>query len=289
MSNSSTTAELRRLLLGSGQIVAPGAYDGLSAKLIEQAGFSAVHGTGAGIAAGLGHPDLGLITMTEMLTQMAHITAATRLPVIADADTGYGNSVNVWRTIREFERIGCAGLHIEDQIMPKKCGQLAGRSMAPIEEMTNKIQCALEARTDPNFVIIARTDARESEGLAGAIKRGKAYKAAGADVVFIMAPHGEEEMAAFSAEVSGPLMVTQSMGGKTPPVPAATLERLRYKIVLYAVAPVMAAAFAMREVLQTIKRDGSEGACHSRMMGFSDLYRTVGINEADAIAAKYPS
>src|SRR5439155_5366218 len=185
----------RALLAAPGLIIAPGAYDALSARLIEQAGFDVVYMTGSGAANSLlGQPDLGLTTMTEMAGQAARVGAATTLPVVADADTGYGGPLNVRRTVQEYERAGVAALHIEDQTFPKRCGHFAGKSVIPIDEMVAKIKAAVAARSDPDLVVIARSDAAAVEGIDAALKRGRAYQAAGADALFIEAPSSVDEL-----------------------------------------------------------------------------------------------
>src|SRR5579864_890337 len=190
------TTRLRDLLAGPDLVVAPGAYDALSARLIAQAGFSVAYMTGFGTAASvLGQPDVGLLTMSEMVSRAAAVAAVVGdLPLIADADTGYGNPVNVRRTIREYERAGVAGLHIEDQVWPKKCGHMEGKQVIPMDEMVQKVRAAVEARQDPDFVIIARTDANAVNGLEDALQRGKAYREAGADVLFVEAPRSLNEL-----------------------------------------------------------------------------------------------
>src|SRR5579875_3465951 len=193
-----TTTRLRSLLAGSDLIIAPGAYDGLSARLIAHSGFPAVYMTGFGTSASvLGMPDVGLLTMSEMVSRAAALAAVTgEVPLIADADTGYGNPLNVRRTVREYERAGVAGLHLEDQVWPKKCGHMEGKQVIPMEEMVQKVRAAVEAREDPDFVIIARTDAAAVLGFEEALRRGRAYREAGADVIFIEAPRTLEELRA---------------------------------------------------------------------------------------------
>src|SRR5207248_7069878 len=186
----------RDLLKRERMVVAPGAYDCITAKLIEQAGFSAVYMTGAGTAATLGYPDFGLVTMSEMVANAGRIAAAVELPVIADADTGYGNELNVFRTVREFERSGVAGIHIEDQEFPKKCGHLEGKQIIPREDYFAKIRAAAAARRDQDFMIIARTDSRAVAGLDEPITRANAALGAGADLVFVEAPQTQDEVAA---------------------------------------------------------------------------------------------
>src|SRR2546427_3233237 len=216
---------LRALLNAPGLIIAPGAYDGLSARLVEQAGFDVVYMTGSGAANSLlGEPDLGLTTMTEMANQAVRICAATSLPVIADADTGYGGPLNVRRTVQEYERAGVAGLHIEDQVFPKRCGHFEGKQVIPVEEMVGKIRAALDARTDPNLVIIARSDAAAVEGLDAALARGHAYEDAGADALFIEAPRALDELRAIGRSFHVPLVANMVEGGATPLQPAAELE-----------------------------------------------------------------
>src|SRR5947207_8862686 len=191
-----TTTRLRELLAGPELIVAPGAYDALSARLIVQAGFSVVYMTGFGTAASvLGQPDVGLLTMSEMVGRVAALAAvAGDVPLIADADTGYGNPISVRRTIQEYERTGVAALHIEDQVWPKKCGHMEGKQVIPMEEMVQKVRAAVDARRNPDFVIIARTDANAVNGLEDAMRRARAYRDAGADVLFIEAPRSVEEL-----------------------------------------------------------------------------------------------
>src|SRR5512135_715080 len=191
-----TATRLRELLAGPELLVAPGAYDALSARLIVQAGFSLVYMTGFGTAASvLGQPDVGLLTMSEMVSRAAALAAVSGdLPLIADADTGYGNPINVRRTVREYEHAGVAGLHLEDQVWPKKCGHMEGKQVIPMDEMVQKIRAAVDARQDPDFVIIARTDANAVNGFEDALQRGQAYREAGADVIFIEAPRSTAEL-----------------------------------------------------------------------------------------------
>src|SRR5262249_38699013 len=211
------TTLLRQMLNSPGIIVAPGAYEGISARLIERHGFQAVYMTGAGTAASvLGQPDIGLTTLTEMATHAAHIAGCVSLPVIADADTGYGNALNVIRTVREYERAGVAAIHLEDQLSPKKCGHIAGKAVIPAKEFAEKVRAASENRIDPDFIIIARTDARAVNGLDDAIERAQLYREAGADIIFIEAPTSREEIERIAKEVKAPLLSNQVPGGRTP-------------------------------------------------------------------------
>lgn len=272
------TTTLRRMLNEPGIIVAPGAYDGISARLIERHGFKAVYMTGAGTAASaLGQADLGLTTLTEMATHAAHIAGCISLPLIADADTGYGNPLNVIRTVREYERAGVAALHLEDQVFPKKCGHIAGKAVIPMKEFAEKIRAAAENRTDPDFVIIARTDARAINGLDDAIERGLRYREAGADVIFVEAPTSREEIERVAREIKAPLLSNQVPGGKTPGLTVTELEKLGYKMVIFPVVSLMSATLAIEAALTKLKEHGTdwhEGPVLSPM----DIFQRVGID-----------
>ncbi|HTT81439.1 MAG TPA: isocitrate lyase/PEP mutase family protein [Stellaceae bacterium] len=225
-------ARLRELLGRGGMVVAPGAYDCITARLIERAGFDAVYMTGAGTAATLGYPDFGLLTMTEMAANAGRIAAAVGVPVIADADTGYGNELNVVRTVREYEAAGAAGLHIEDQVFPKKCGHLDDKEIVPQEDWLAKIRAAAAARRDPDFLVIARTDARAMAGFEAAVARGNAALQAGADMIFLEAPQTPEEIAAVPRLVRGPCLLNVVKGGKTPDIDLAEAERMGYRMAI---------------------------------------------------------
>jgi 2,3-dimethylmalate lyase len=282
-----TTTRLRQMLAAPGLIVAPGAYDGISVRLIEAAGFSAVYMTGAGTAAShLGQPDLGLATLTEMASHAAHLASAVSLPVIADADTGYGNALNAVRTVREYERAGVAGLHMEDQVAPKKCGHIAGKQVVPTKEFAEKIRAAAEHRTDPDFVIIARTDARAVTSLDDAIDRGNRYAEAGADLIFVEAPQTLDEIHRVAREVKAPLLANMVQGGRTPRVPTADLERLGFKIAIFPAVCMAAAIPAMERALGLLKAHGTdwhEGPVLSPM----DIFRKVGFDWWHGVEEKY--
>lgn len=226
-------SKLRSLLHGNQILLAPGAFDGLSAKLIEKAGFSLVYATGGGIARSMGLPDLGLLSFTEVLQRVKEIVRSTSLPVIGDADTGYGSALNVFRTVREFEETGLAGFHIEDQVFPKRCGHYEGQSVISAEEMAGKIEAAASARQDPQTLIIARTDARSAFDFNEALSRARLFVQAGADAIFIEAPRSLEELEIIGREIKVPLVFNMTEGGKSPMVPIATLEELGFKIVLF--------------------------------------------------------
>lgn len=233
MSNAS---KLRELLRQNGMITAPGAYDCITARMIAQAGFSAVYMTGAGTAASLGYPDYGLVTMSEMVENAGRIAAAVPVPVIADADTGYGNELNVVRTVREYEQRGVAGIHIEDQGFPKRCGHLENKVIIPLEDYVAKIRAAVSAKRDREFLIIARTDARAVLGFDEAIRRANASIEAGADMAFVEAPQSMEEVTQVPRLVRGPCLLNMVWRGKTPDVPIDDAQAMGYKL---AILPVL--------------------------------------------------
>ena len=228
--------QLRELLRQDGMITAPGAYDCITARMIQQAGFSAVYMTGAGTAAMLGYPDYGLVTMSEMVDNAGRIAAAVSVPVIADADTGYGNELNVVRTVREYEQRGVAGIHLEDQGFPKKCGHLENKVVVALENYLAKIRAAVSARRDPDFLITARTDARAVLGFEEAVRRANAALDAGADMAFVEAPESLEEVAAVPRLVRGPCMLNMVWRGKTPDVTLDDARAMGYKL---AILPVL--------------------------------------------------
>ncbi len=224
--------QLRKLLREDGMVVAPGAYDCITARAIERAGFAAVYMTGGGTAASLGYPDYGLLTMSEMADNAGRIATAVNLPVIADADTGYGNELNAIRTVREYERRGVAGMHIEDQGFPKKCGHLEDKVIVPLEDYVAKIRAAVSAKRDPDFVIIARTDSRAVLGFEEAVKRANAALEAGADMAFVEAPQTLDEVAAVPRLVKGPCLLNIVWRGKTPDLSLSEAEQMGYKLAI---------------------------------------------------------
>jgi len=283
------TTQLRQMLNEPGTIVAPGAYDGLSARLIERHGFRAVYMTGAGTAASaIGHADVGLVTQTEMATHAGRIASCVALPLIADADTGYGNALNVIRTVREYERAGVAGMHLEDQVFPKKCGHIAGKAVIPMHEFAEKIRAAAENRRDPDFVIIARTDARAVNGLDDAIERGLRYREAGADVIFVEAPQSREEIERVARAIKAPLLSNQVPGGKTPPLTVTELEKLGYKIVIFPVVGLMAATLAIEDALKGLRERGTDSS-GERILSPMDIFKKVGIDWWLEQESKYTS
>jgi 2-methylisocitrate lyase-like PEP mutase family enzyme len=282
-------ARLRALLESGQTIVAPGAFDPLAARLVEEAGFPAVYMTGFGTSAALiGRPDVGLLTMTEMVGNAGRIAACVDIPVIADADTGYGNPLNVIRTVGAYEAAGVAGIHIEDQVAPKKCGHMDGKQVIGAQEMVEKVRAAVEARTEPEFVIIARTDARAVEGLAAAIERGRLYRAAGADVLFIEAVVSEaeaEEVASSFPNV--PLLFNWAEGGKTPPIGLDRLTELGYRIVIFPIGTLLAATAAMRRILREIAQAGTPAAVMGELPSFGEFLDFIGLPEVRNVEQRY--
>jgi carboxyvinyl-carboxyphosphonate phosphorylmutase len=280
------TTRFRQRLAQPGLIIAPGAYDGLSAKLIEQAGFEVVYATGGGISRSCGYPDIGLLTMTEVLMSLRWIVEATSLPVIGDCDTGYGNALNVMRAVREFERTGVAAFHLEDQITPKRCGHYEGKEVVSCEEMCKKLEAALEARTNPDLVIIARTDARATQGLDEAIRRGRAYAKVGADMIFVEAPRDRDELQRIADAIDRPLVANMVKGGKTPLLSAAELQALGYKLAIFASDVQRAAIYGMREVLKVLQRDGTPAA-FAQTIDFPEREAIIGIADMQRLEERF--
>ena len=284
------TTRLRELLVQRDLLVAPGAYDALSARLIAQAGFPAVYMTGFGTAASvLGQPDVGLLTMSEMVSRAAALAAVVGdRPLIADADTGYGNPINVRRTVREYERAGVAAIHIEDQVWPKKCGHMEGKQVISVDEMVQKIRAAVDARQDPDFVIIARTDANAVYGLEDALRRGRAYREAGADVIFIEAPRSIEELRAIAqAFPDVPLLYNWAESGKTPLLPLEEIHALGFKLVIFPVSMLFAATQALLDLLEALKQGQTSLAFAERMVTFSQFTDQIGLPEIQALERRY--
>jgi 2-methylisocitrate lyase-like PEP mutase family enzyme len=285
------TTRLRQSLSAGGLLVAPGVYDGITARLAEQADFKALYMTGAGTSASYGLPDYGLLTMTEMVANAARIVACTSVPLIADADTGFGNELNVTRAVRAYEQAGVAGIHIEDQVSPKRCGHLDGKELVTQDEFVAKIRAALAARRDPDFVVIARTDANGVLGFDEAVARANAALAAGADLAFVEAPRDLEEIAAVTRRVNGPCLFNIVRGGKSPNVALHDLEAWGYRL---AILP----SLLLASVMQTCERelaalartgmppppiDGLDAKARFARMGAQewDALRTRFIAEAD--------
>ncbi len=276
------TCEARRAL------IMPGAGNALTARIIDDAGFGAIYVTGAGIAnTYLGAPDLGLVTLTELAATTAAIAEITDNPLVVDIDTGFGNALNTWRTIRVIERAGAAAVQIEDQVFPKKCGHFEGKAVIPLEEAVSKIHAAVDAREDANMLVIARTDARSVEGFEAALDRAEAFIEAGADLTFVEAPRDAEELRAIPARLSVPQVANMVVGGKTPLTSQADLEKMGYAVVLYANTPLQAAMRAMSDVLAALYRDGDVGGVIDRLAGFEERQRIVAKAGYDALDARY--
>jgi 2,3-dimethylmalate lyase len=281
------TAKLRQLLREPGVITAPGAYDCLTAKLIERQGFPAVYMTGAGTAlTRAGQPDLGLATLSEMVANAAAIAATVSIPLIADADTGYGGALNVRRTVREYERAGVAALHLEDQVFPKRCGHLDGKQVIACEDMVVKLRAAVDARVDEDFVVIARTDALAVTGLDDTLRRCHAYAEAGADVLFVEAVRTREEIERLARDAPLPLLYNFVEHGKSPLLPVAELQRLGFKIVIFPASIMLALLPLVSELLGAIKRHGTTEALLGRMTTVVDLFETMGLSEMLALDAR---
>jgi len=275
-----TTGMLRELLKGPEMLVAPFVYDALQAKIAERTGFNAVYMTGFGTAAARGFPDLGLLTMTEMVGNVRAIAHAVKVPVICDADTGYGNPVNVWRTVREYEEAGAAALHIEDQVFPKKCGFLSGKQVIPLEEMLPKVRAACDARRDRNFVIIARTDALAVNGWDDVVRRCRAYRAAGADLVFVDGIRTTEDLSNYASKLGDlPLLYNGAL------LPIAELARYGFRLTIHT-SSVMAAYVNFRDALRQLKETGVLDVPITGSL-FGELVELLGVPETEALSKKY--
>jgi len=280
---------LKKLLQAKEILVAPGAYDVFSAKMIEKIGFKTVYMTGYGTSASiLGKPDVGLLSMTEMSKRAGDIAKAVNVPVIADADTGYGNPLNVRRTVMEYERGGVAGIQLEDQVFPKKCGHMMGRKIIPKEEMVQKIKAACDVREDKDFVIIARTDARTNYGLDEAIARGKAYQEAGADLIFIESPESIEEMQKINSEFSKiPTLANMVEGGRSPNLTIDELEKLGFSIVIFSTGPLYSATKGVKDYLTELKTKGTTSSRINKMISFKEFNELIGLQDYLDLEKKY--
>ena len=279
---------LKQLLKRNQLLVAPGCFDGLSARLVEEAGFEAAYLSGGAVARSMGIPDIGLVTMSESIERAVQIVSAIKIPIIADADTGYGNAVNLVRSVREFERAGVAAIHIEDQITPKRCGHLDGKEVIPLSEMAMKLEAALKTRTDPDFCIIARTDARGVNGFDDAIERARAFAKLGVDAIFVEAPQSEEELAEIPRRIPDvPLLVNVFKGGKTPMLPMQRLEQMGYRIAIYPSETQRAAIHAMRTTLATLKREGTTESIDTMLTTFKERDRVVALDDWQKIERQF--
>jgi 2,3-dimethylmalate lyase len=269
-------------------VLAPGAPNALTARIVVDTGFSCVYVSGAGVANwSLGVPDIGLTTRTDVVQEVARICDAVDVPVIADADTGYGNALSVRRTVREFERAGVAAIQLEDQDDPKRCGHFEGKAVVPVGEMVGKLSAAIDARGDDSLLIIARTDARAVEGLDAALERARRYHEAGADAIFVEAPVDRAELARIGAEVPGPLVANMVEGGKTPLTSRAELGGLGFDLVIYANVAARAAMAAMQDVLGVLRDDGDTRAVQDRIVSMAERNRLTGMTEWRELDARY--
>jgi methylisocitrate lyase len=266
---------LREELRRPGIVLVPGVFNALTALMAQNLGFKAVYVSGAAVTASMALPDLGLITMDEMVRTVKYIVDAVDIPVIVDIDTGYGEALNVMRAIREFEAVGAAGIQLEDQVLPKKCGHLSGKALIPPEEMAKKVKAAVEARRSPDFVIIARTDAVGVTGFEDAVERANLYLEVGADVIFPEALRTEEEFREFAKRVKAPLLANMTEFGVSPLIPAKRLEEYGYKFVIFPVTALRVAMYAIREVFKSIMEEGTQAAWLNKMFTRKELYELI--------------
>ena len=278
----------KEMLESDGLVVAPGAHDALTARVIEKCGFPAVYMTGYGQSAShLGRPDIGLMSMTEMVERARNIASVVDIPVIADADTGFGNAINVMRTVREYEDAGVAVIQLEDQVMPKRCGHMLGREVVPMKEMTAKIKAAVKARKNPDFLIMARTDARTVYGIEAALERALAYEEAGADILFVESPESIEEMIKINETLTKPTLANMVEGGRTPMLPNEKLKEIGYSLVIYPTSSIFSTAFSMMALMKHLKENGTTKGVMDKMVSFKEFNELVGLNaiisELDAL------
>jgi carboxyvinyl-carboxyphosphonate phosphorylmutase len=282
------TTLFKKLVLDEEILVLPGAYDALSAKIIEQAGFKAVTLGGYPASASLlAKPDVSLLTLTEMVDHLRHMVEAVDIPVFGDGDTGHGNVTNVARTIRLFENSGVAGLFIEDQVFPKRCGHMEGKQVVLVEEMCAKIKAAVDARMDQDLMIMARTDALAVHGLDAAIERGNRYKEAGADIIFVEAPPSVEDMRRVCREIKAPMLANMVEGGKTPIITTKELQDIGYSVATFPLSTLYAAAHGVRSAMETLFKTGSTSGYMDKMLNFTDFNNLVGLEKLRAKEAHY--
>ncbi len=283
-------ATLRELLKPGAGLILPGAFDALAARLVESAGFPAVYLTGAGIAnAWLGAPDLGLVSATEVAAHIAACREAVAIPIVADGDTGFGNALNLVRTVRLFERAGANAIQLEDQVFPKRCGHFDGKAVIPAAEMVQKIRAAVDTRASDDFLVIARTDARAVEGFDAALERAAAYREAGADVLFVEAPASETELREIPQRLPGAHLCNIVHGGRTPMLPRETLAAMGFAGILYANAALQAALLAMQKTYAHLQNQGSLAGIEGALMGFADRQAAVDVARWSALEQRFAS
>lgn len=284
------TTTLRKLLQGNTPVRAPGVVDCIGARIVAKEGFEAIYMTGAGTTASrLGWPDVGLLTMSEMADNAQRIAEASGLPLIADADTGYGGPLNVRRTVKTYERAGVAALHIEDQRWPKRCGHLAGKTLIDAQDMVSNIKAACDARTDQDFVIIARTDAIAVDGFEAAIERAQRYQEAGADMIFVEAPRDMQQLQTITSSLEVPALYNMAASGKTPFLSVDEIGKLGFKLILYPNFMMLAAIPAMHKVLQELKQTGTVKHLVDQVASFQDFFNLLGMDEVQALESRYVS
>ena len=287
--HNKTSSTLREQLEDKNKIIVlPGVFDALSAKIAEHVGFGAMFQTGYGSSAALlGMPDFGLLNSGETVDNAMRIIRAVRVPVLVDADTGYGNPLNVWRLVRDLESLGAAGIFLEDQVWPKRCGHMVGKGVIPRDEYIPKLKAALEARRSKDFIIVARTDARAPVGLEEAIERGKAYRKAGADVIFVEAPRSVEELKKVANEIDAPLVANMIEDGATPNLSASELLRIGYRIAVFPLSAIYSATFAMRQVLTELKNTGTTKEGRNIMVTFKDFNQFMDLDHFRDLEKRY--
>jgi 2,3-dimethylmalate lyase len=280
--------QLRQLINQKQGLIVPGAYDGVSAKLVEQAGFPVAYMTGYGVSASrLGMPDMGFAGLGEMADQVRNMAGAVSIPLIADADTGYGNALSVRRTVALYEAAGVAGLHLEDQQSPKRCGHLTGKLVVPVEEFAGKIRAAVDARTDPDLVLIARTDAIAVTGFDDALRRAEAAVKAGADMLFVEAPTTEEQIEHVARAFDAPLLFNYAPGGRSPLLPFARLRELGYAVILLPVDTLFVAARAVQAFLREVKARDAVLPLGDRYLAFKEFNELIGVAEQLTLGQRY--
>ncbi len=281
-------AALRTLLESGRSLAMPGVFDALSARLASRAGFEVMFVSGYGMSATqLGEPDVGLLSVSEVVTTATRICAATEVPVVVDADTGYGDAVNVVRTVRELVQAGAAGIFLEDQVWPKRCGHMHGKRVIPMDEQVRKLRAAVDARGDSGLVVVARTDARQAVGLDDAIARARAYRDAGADALFVEAPQSVDELREIGRRLPPPLVANMVEGGATPDLSGDELRALGFQWVVYPVAGLFAATHALQTVYARLRSDGHTRGVRDRQVAFAEFNAMIGLEEKYALAEKF--
>lgn len=279
---------VRTILEREGALACPGVYDALSAKLVEQAGFPLTVISGYSVAATqFGLPDFGYLTQTEMVAAARRVCGAVRIPVLVDADTGYGNALNVIRTVNDLIGAGAAGMFLEDQVWPKRCGHMKGKRVIPVDEQVQKIRAAVDARGAREFFLIARTDARQVDGLDAAIARCRRYREAGADALFVEAPRSVEELARIGRELPRPLVANMLEGGVTPLLTRHELAALGFQLILYPLTGLYASAKAMRDLFALIKTAGTTGEALDRLLPFQEFHKLIDLDAHYALDDRY--